>query len=78
VSLNERGKRRRQYKIADYRTTFEKLKLLERAEQYLKDAFHFDEVADSDFGLFVARIRRSNRVIQSVSARVSFNQPEDV
>ena len=36
VSLDERGKRRRQYKSEDYRTPFEKLKSLERAKQYLK------------------------------------------
>ena len=36
VSLDERGKRRRQYKTEDYRTPFEKLKSLERIEQYLK------------------------------------------
>jgi hypothetical protein len=36
VSLDERGKRRRQYKTQDYRTPLEKLKSLERAEQYLK------------------------------------------
>lgn len=36
VSMDERGKRRRQYKAADYRTPFEKLKSLESAEQYLK------------------------------------------
>ncbi len=36
VSLDERGKRRRQYKSEDYRTPFEKLKSLERAEQYLQ------------------------------------------
>jgi transposase InsO family protein len=36
VSLDDRGKRRRQYKIEDYRTPFEKLKSLERVEQYLK------------------------------------------
>ena len=36
VSLDERGKRRRQYKTEDYRTPLEKLKSLERAEQYLK------------------------------------------
>jgi transposase InsO family protein len=36
VSLDERGKRRRQYKTEDYRTPFEKLKSLERVEQYLK------------------------------------------
>jgi transposase InsO family protein len=36
VSLDERGKRQRQYKTEDYRTPFEKLKLLERAEQYLQ------------------------------------------
>ena len=36
VSLDERGKRRRQYKTEDYRTPLEKLKSLERVEQYLK------------------------------------------
>jgi transposase InsO family protein len=36
VSLDERGKRRRQYKLEDYRTPLEKLKSLERSEQYLK------------------------------------------
>lgn len=36
VSLDERGKRQRQYKTEDYRTPFEKLKSLEGAEQYLK------------------------------------------
>jgi transposase InsO family protein len=36
ISLDDRGKRRRQYKIEDYRTPFEKLKSLERVEQYLK------------------------------------------
>jgi transposase InsO family protein len=36
VSLDERGKRRRQYKTEDYRTPLEKLKSLEQAQQYLK------------------------------------------
>jgi len=36
VSLDERGKRQRQYKTEDYQTPLEKLKSLERAEQYLK------------------------------------------
>jgi len=36
VSLDERGKRQRQYKTQDGRTPLEKLKSLERAEQYLK------------------------------------------
>jgi transposase InsO family protein len=36
VSLDERGKRQRQYKIEDYQTPWEKLKSLEGAEQYLK------------------------------------------
>jgi transposase InsO family protein len=44
VSLDERGKRRRQYKIEDYRTPFEKLKLLERAEQYLKPGVSLTEL----------------------------------
>ena len=36
VHLDEKGKRRRQYKIEDYRTPFEKLQSLEGAAQYLK------------------------------------------
>src|SRR5215831_4641400 len=36
VSLDARGKRRRRYKIADYRTPLEKLKSIEGAEQFLK------------------------------------------
>jgi transposase InsO family protein len=36
VSLDERGKRKRQYKREDYATPFEKLKSLEKAEQCLK------------------------------------------
>lgn len=35
-SLDERGKRWRRYQTEDYRTPLEKLKSLERAEQYLK------------------------------------------
>ena len=44
VSLDERGKRRRQYKIDDYRTPLEKLKSLERAEQYLKPGLSLGEL----------------------------------
>src|SRR5437016_10137504 len=44
VSLDERGKRRRQYKTEDYRTPLEKLKSLERAEQYLKPGVSFTEL----------------------------------
>jgi transposase InsO family protein len=36
VSLDGRGKRQRQYKLADYRTPFEKLQSLPEAERYLK------------------------------------------
>lgn len=44
VSLDERGKRRRQYKPEDYRTPFEKLKSLERAEQYLQPGLSLAEL----------------------------------
>lgn len=44
VSLDERGKRRRQYKTEDYRTPFEKLKSLERAEQYLRPGLSLAEL----------------------------------
>src|ERR1039458_7465186 len=44
VSLDERGKRRRQYKIEDYRTPLEKLKSLEKVEQYLKPGVSLAEL----------------------------------
>ena len=44
VSLDERGKRRRQYKIQDYRTPLEKLQSLERAEQYLQPGVSLAEL----------------------------------
>jgi transposase InsO family protein len=48
VSLDARGKRRRQYKKNDYATPYEKWKSLAEAEQYLKPNLSFarlDEVA---------------------------------
>ena len=36
VSLNEQGKRQREYKLEDYRTPFEKLQSLPQAAQFLK------------------------------------------
>lgn len=44
VSLDERGKRRRQYKTEDYRTPLEKLQSLERAEQYLRPGLSLAEL----------------------------------
>ena len=44
MSLDERGKRRRQYKIEDYRTPLEKLKSLERVEEYLKPGVSLAEL----------------------------------
>jgi hypothetical protein len=44
VSLDERGKRRRQYKSEDYRTPFEKLKSLEQAEQCLRPGLSLAEL----------------------------------
>lgn len=44
VSLDERGKRRRQYKTEDYRTPFEKLKSLELAEQCLRPGLSLAEL----------------------------------
>ena len=44
VSLDQRGKRRRDYKTEDYRTPLEKLKSLERAEQYLKPGLSLAEL----------------------------------
>jgi len=48
VSLDGRGKRRRQYKREDYATPYEKLKSLKKAEQYLKPNLslaHLDKTA---------------------------------
>ena len=44
VSLDERGKRRRQYKTEDYRTPFEKLKSIEGAEGYLKPGLNLSRL----------------------------------
>ena len=44
VSLDGRGKRRRQYKREDYATPYEKLKSLEQAEQYLKPNLSFAQL----------------------------------
>ncbi|HEV2486978.1 MAG TPA: transposase family protein [Terracidiphilus sp.] len=44
LRVDERGKRRRQYKIEDYRTPWEKLKSLERAEQHLKPGVSLGEL----------------------------------
>jgi transposase InsO family protein len=44
VSLDERGKRRRQYKSEDYRTPWEKLQSLARAEQYLRPGVSLAEL----------------------------------
>ncbi len=50
VSLDERGKRRRQYKTEDYRTPFEKLKSLERAERYLKPGLSLSKLEREALG----------------------------
>jgi hypothetical protein len=44
VSLDARGKRRREYKTEDYRTPFEKLKSLELAEQCLRPGLSLAEL----------------------------------
>lgn len=44
VSLDARGKRRRQYKREDYATPYEKLKELGKAEQYLKPNVRFAQL----------------------------------
>jgi hypothetical protein len=44
VSLDARGKRRRQYKREDYATPYKKLKSLENAEQYLKADLSFGQL----------------------------------
>lgn len=44
VSLDARGKRRRQYKLNDYRTPYEKLQSLSQAEQYLKASLSFAQL----------------------------------
>lgn len=50
VTVDARGKRRRQYKPVDYATPYEKLKSLPKAEQYLKPHLRFaqlDKIAKS-------------------------------
>ena len=50
VTVDARGKRRRQYKLADYATPYEKLKSLPEAEQYLRPNLGFvqlDKIAKS-------------------------------
>lgn len=44
VSLDARGKRRRQYKLNDYRTPYEKLQSLSQADQYLKRSLSFAQL----------------------------------
>jgi hypothetical protein len=44
VSLDERGKRPRKYKIEDYRTPFEKLQSLPQAESFLKPGLSLREL----------------------------------
>ena len=44
MSLDARGKRRRQYKREDYATPYEKLKGLKNAEQYLKENISFAQL----------------------------------
>jgi len=44
VNLDARGKRRRRYRREDYATPYEKLKGLEKAEQYLKPSISFAQL----------------------------------
>lgn len=44
VSLDERGKRQRKYKIGDYKTPFEKLHSLPEAERFLKPGLSLPEL----------------------------------
>src|SRR5450432_3563544 len=44
VTVDVRGKRRRQYKAVDYATPYEKLKSLPKAAQYLKTNVGFAEI----------------------------------
>jgi len=44
VSLDERGKRQRKYKIEDYRTPFEKLQSLPKREQFLKPGLRLPDL----------------------------------
>ena len=44
VTVDERGKRRRQYKTEDYRTPFEKLQAVPEAERFLKEGLRLSEL----------------------------------
>jgi transposase InsO family protein len=65
VSLDARGKRRREYKQQDYATPYEKLKSLENAGQYLKPTASFaqlDKTAQNMSDTECARKMNSARV----------------
>jgi hypothetical protein len=51
VSVDERGKRRRQYKSEDYRTPFEKLQSLERVDQYLKPGLSLAQLEQEELAM---------------------------
>jgi hypothetical protein len=65
VSLDERGKRRRQYKTEDYRTPFEKLNSMERAEQYLKPGLSLAELEREALALSDTECARGMKAAKS-------------
>ena len=82
VSLDARGKRKRQYRLADYATPYEKLKSLPEGAQYFKENITFAQLDKWARGMPVAarweRYRsgeedggRENQVVAPVQKRVT-------
>jgi transposase InsO family protein len=65
VSLDERGKRRRHYKTEDYRTPLEKLKSLERPEQYLKPGLSLVELDREALAMSDTECARTMNAVKS-------------
>lgn len=76
VSLDARGKRRRQYPREDYATPYEKLKSLEKAERYLKPQqswARLDQIAQKMSDTECARKMRAAK--QQLLRRVKIESP---
>jgi len=76
VSLDARGKRRRQYPRGDYATPYQKLKSLEKPEQYLKPGqswSHLDKIAQKMSDTECAR--KMSRAKTQLLRRVKIESP---
>ena len=80
VSLDERGKRRRQYKIADYQTPFEKLRSLEGAERYLKPGLSLADLEGESLSMSDTECARQmnaakSRLLRQCKVQCAFPPP---